>query len=282
MTVNQEIIAVAYGLASAASWGTSGFSGGFASKKSSVLGVLLVGYITGLVFLSIYALWSGSPIPNLYSLIVGALAGVFGLLGLAAYYKGLASGRMGIVAPLAGVISAAVPVLFGMLLEGFPSSLQVAGFFVAFVAIWLLSASGKSEQTQGRQLGFPVTAGLGFGLSFILYDQAVEQTVLWPLIAGRSASIALLIALLLIFRTGAIPPKHNYPIVCLAGILETAGIIFYALAAQTGRLDISAVLASMYPAGTVILAWMILKERLSLRQWVGVSMTLIALGLIAA
>ncbi len=277
---NREIIAITYGLASATSWGTSGFSGGFASKTNSVIGVLLVGYIIGVVLLSLYALWVGSPLPDLYSLMLGAISGIAGLLGLVAYYKGLAGGRMGVVAPLAAVITAALPALFGMFLEGFPSTMQIAGFFIAFVAIWLLSAPENSQKIQWRILGFPITAGLCFGLSLILIDQAVEHTVLWPMIAGRSVGLGLLITLLLIFRIGTMPPKQKYPIVCLAGFFDNAGAIFYALAAQTGRLDISAVLASMYPAGTVMLAWLILKERLSPRQWMGVILALVALALI--
>ena len=119
---NQDILAVAYGLGAACSWGTSDFSGGFVTKTSSVFGVLLVANITGIVLLTICALWVGGPVPDLYSLIFGAAAGIAALIGIAAFYKGLANEHMGMVASLAAVISAALPVLFGMLLEGFPSN----------------------------------------------------------------------------------------------------------------------------------------------------------------
>jgi uncharacterized membrane protein len=94
--------------------------------------------------------------------------------------------------------------------------------------------------------------------------------------------IALLLILMFVFRKGALPQRNNYPLICLAGIFETAGNTFYALAAHTGRLDIAALLSSMYPATTVMLAWIILKEHLSYRQWVGVFAALTALALIAA
>ena len=277
-----EIVAVIYGLASAASWGAGDFSGGFATKSGSVLGVLLVGYIVGAVLLSICALWFGSPVPNLFSFTAGVLAGVVGVIGLAALYKGLASGQMGIVAPLAALTTAALPVLLGIFLEGFPSTLQVMGFFIAFTAIWLLSIPEKSQKFEWRQIRLPITAGILLGLSMVFIDQAAEQTVLWSLVVARITGAAVLMALLLIFRKGRMPPKSNYPIVCLAGVFDTGGITFYALAAHTGRLDTAAVLASMYPATTVLLAWLILKERLSPRQWVGVIAALTAIIFIAA
>jgi drug/metabolite transporter (DMT)-like permease len=278
---NQEILAVTYGLASASFWGTSDFSGGFVTKTNSVFGVLLVANISGIVLLTICALWVGSPVPDMYSIIFGALAGIGGLIGLAAFYKGLASEHMGMVASLAAVISAALPVLFGMLVEGFPSNRQIAGFAVAFAALWYLSVSEKSHTIRWRQLSLPVTAGIGFGLAFILIDQAVEQSVLWPLLASKMMGTVVLIALLLIFRIGTMPHKQKYPLVCLTGFLDAAGTAFYASAAQVGRLDISVVLASMHPAITALLAWVILRERLSRRQWIGVIAALIALTLIA-
>jgi len=278
---NQEILAVAYGLAAASSWGTSDFSGGFVTKTSSVFGVLLVVNIIGTVLLTICALWIGGPVPDITSLILGALAGIAGLIGLAAFYKGLASEHMGMVASLAAVISAALPVLFGMLMEGFPSNRQIAGFAAAFAAIWQLSVSEKFHTIRWRQLSLPATAGIAFGFSFILIDQAVEQSLLWPLLAAKMMGTVVLITLLRIFRIGTMPLKHKYPIVCLTGFFDAAGTAFYASAAQVGRLDISAVLASMHPAITAFLAWVILKERLTRRQWIGVIAALIALALIA-
>ena len=279
--VNQDILAVAFGLGAASSWGTSDFSGGFVTKTSSVFGVVLVANMTATVLLTICALWVGGPVPDITSLILGALAGMVGFIGLAAFYKGLASEHMGMVASLAAVISAALPVLFGMLMEGLPSSRQIVGFAAAFAAIWHLSVSEKSHSIRWRQLSLPATAGIAFGFAFILIDQAVEQSVFWPLLSAKMMGTVVLIALLLIFRIGTMPPKHKYPMVCLTGFFDAAGTTFYASAAQIGRLDISAVLASMHPAITAFLAWVILRERLSRRQCIGVVAALIALALIA-
>ena len=278
---NPAIAAIIYGLVSAASWGSGDFSGGFATKSSSVAGVLLIGYMVSVVFLTICALWLGSSLPNIYAIFAGAMAGVTGLIGLAALYKGLASGQMGIVASLAAVTTATLPVLFGMILEGLPSSLQIMGFLAAFAAIWLLSVAENSQRIQVRQIRLPITAGIFLGLSLIFIHQAAEQTVLWSLVITRITGIAILLIVLFLLRKGTLPPKRNYPIVCLSGIFDTGGYTFYALAANTGRLDTAAVLASMYPATTVILAWLLLKERLSGRQWGGVIAALTAIILIA-
>lgn len=279
---NQELLAVTFGLASASFWGISDFTGGFVTKTNSVFGVLLVANLTGTVLLTVCSLWAASPAPDLYSLIFGGFAGIAGLVGLASFYKGLAIEPMGAVASLTAVISAALPVFFGMFIEGLPSSPQLAGFAAAFVAIWHLSVSEKSAKIQWHQLRFPVAAGLGFGLAFIFFDQAVKHSVLGPLIASKIAGIIALMAILKIFKIGVLPPRHKYPVVCFTGFFDAAGTAFYASAAHVGRLDISAVLSSMHPAITAFLAWVILKEQLSRRQWVGVVAALIALALIAS
>ena len=172
--VNPEIAAIVYGLASAASWGAGDFSGGFATKTGSVLGVLIVGSSVSVVLLSICALWFGSPAPDLFSFSAGALAGITGVIGLAALYKGLANAQMGIVAPVAAVTTAALPVLFGMFLEGLPLTIQLIGFFMAFAAIWLLSIPEKSQKFHWRQISLPITAGILLGLSMIFIDQVGE------------------------------------------------------------------------------------------------------------
>jgi len=133
-----------------------------------------------------------------------------------------------------------------------------------------------------RQVRLPITAGIFLGLSMIFIDQAAEQSVLWSLVAARISGIAILLVVTFLFRKGALPARHNYPVVCLSGLFDTGGYAFYAFAANTGRLDTAAVLASMYPATTVILAWLLLKERLTGRRWVGVVAAMMAIILIAA
>lgn len=280
--ISQEFIAVLYGLGAAASWGTGDFSGGLATKTSSVYGVLLVANIIGLGILATVAFWFDHFVPDWYPLLMGATAGLFSCFGLAALYKGLAGGRMGIVAPLTAVVAAALPVVFGMLLEGTPTGLQITGFIFAFAAIWLLASPGGSQKIEWQALSLPLVAGLSFGLTYIFIDQASEETVVWPLIIARCSAIAFLTVVLSFSQTATLTPLPKLPVVCLAGVGDTGGTTLYALAAHTGRLDISAVLASMYPAATVTLAWIILKERLSGSQQAGILAALLALALIAA
>ncbi len=279
--MSQEFIAVLYGLGAAVSWGTGDFSGGLATKTTNVYGVLLVANIIGLGILATVTFWLGHFVPCWYPMLMGAAAGIASCLGLAALYKGLADGQMGIVAPLTAVIAAVLPVVFGMRLEGAPSGLQITGFVFAFGAIWLLASSGRSQKTVWQSLILPMVAGLSFGLTYILIDQASEETVLWPLIAARCSAIAALIMVLALSRTATLPSPRSLPVVGLAGLGDTGGTTLYALAAHTGRLDISAVLASMYPAATVMLAWIILKEKLTGSQRAGIVVALLALALIA-
>jgi drug/metabolite transporter (DMT)-like permease len=202
-------------------------------------------------------------------------------LGLVALYTSLAGGRMGIVAPMTAVVTAFFPVIVGIINEGFPSTWQLLGFGIALIAVWFLSRDGSGAAIQARELSLPIAAGLGFGLFFIFIDRVSDSAILWPLVAARIASISMLVVFVTTRRQGKVPARNQLFIIFLAGILDTGGNAFFALATRLGRLDISAVLSSLYPAATVLLAWFILKERLVLQQWVGVVAALAALVLIA-
>jgi drug/metabolite transporter (DMT)-like permease len=225
----------------------------------------------------------GESISTPTGLLWGALAGVFGMAGLAALYLGLARGRMAVVAPVTAAIAAALPVLVGLLLEGWPSPWQLAGFVVALAAVWLLAQDGDGVDAliDIRELRLPFIAGIGFGLFFIFIDQASHDGVFWPLLAARLSSIGILTVLVLTRREWKIPPRTQFPLLVLIGVFETGGNAFFALATQIGRLDISAVLASLYPATTVLLAALVLKEKVGRPQKVGIVATLAALILIA-
>lgn len=270
------------GLASAASWGAGDFGGGLAARRGNVYGVVLMSQAVGLVLLAALGLLLAEPLPLPADLAWGAAGGLAGGLGLLALYRSLALGRMGVAAPLAAVVSAALPVLFGAVLEGLPRATQLAGFLLAVGAVWLLSHGEGPARLRLSQLGLPVLAGLGFGLFFILVDQASERVVLWPLVAARVASLAVISALALAGRRGALPTRRMLGLVALVGLFDAGGNAFYALAAQAGRLDVAATLGSLYPATTVLLARLVLKERLAPRQWLGAVAALAAVVLIAA
>lgn len=280
MMIGSELSSVFYGLASALSWGTGDFSGGLATKRSSVYGVVLGSQFLGAIFLTLIALALAEPFPAWPDLLYGAVAGLAGVLGLLALYRGLAEGRMGVVAPVAAVVTAIVPVVIGFVIEGLPALPQAVGLGLALVAVWFISGAGTTLDVRGGELRLPVLAGLGFGLFFILIDRVSVGAVLWPLVAARVASVTMLG--LWAGPRQAIPTTWRVvPVIALAGIFDSGGNAFFALAAQSGRLDIAVVLSSFYPATTVLLAWLILKERLSLPQWAGVAAALAAVVLIA-
>ena len=279
--ISSEVLAMAYALAAAASWGAADFSGGFATKRHNVYSVILVAHVVSGILLFALALVVGEPISSWYDLFLGALAGLFNVCGLMALYSGLASGRMGIVAPVAGVVTAAFPIGVGLFLEGLPSIVQLMGFAVGLIAVWLLSGAGSHATIESRELALPVLAGLGLALFYIIIDQVSQDAILWPLVAGRMVSVTFLLFLLTITRQWDRPATNQLPIITLAGIFDIGGKGFFVLATQTGRLDIASLLSSLYPAMTVLLAWLILKERLIGQQWVGVIVMIVALVLIA-
>lgn len=281
---NPELLAVAYGLASAAVWGAGDFSGGFAAKRGNVYTIVLLSQLVGLVCLLALALLLERTLPPARDLLFGGLAGLVGVIGILALYTGLARGRMGVVAPLTAVLSASIPVVVGVVTEGIPPVLVLVGFGLAVTAVWLLSGGGKADGIRRDELGLALLAGFGFALFFVFIGQ-IDTAVFWPLTAARVTSLPLL-AIFLLSRNfhharWEMPPRSVLPIIILSGILDTIGNYFFALATQSGRLDIAAVLASLYPASTVLLARIVLKETLGARQWAGVVVALVALILIA-
>ena len=280
--ISSEVLAMVYGLGAAASWGGSDFSGGFATKRHNVYSVVLVAHVVSGILLLALALILGEPIPSWYDFFLGALGGLFGVCGIMALYSSLASERMGIVAPVAGVVTVVFPIAVALFLEGLPSIFQLMGFAVGLIAVWLLSGAGSHATIESRELALPVLAGLGLALFYIIIDQVSQDAILWPLVAGRMVSVTFLLFLLTITRQWDRPATNQLPIITLAGIFDIGGKGFFVLATQTGRLDIASLLSSLYPAMTVLLAWLILKERLIDQQWVGMIAAIVALVLIAS
>ena len=277
---NSPLLGIGFGLAAASSWGAGDYCGGLASRRTNVYGVVLVSQFVGLVLLSTLALLLSEPCPTLTDMAWAAIAGVGGAVGLSALYHGLATGPMGVVAPVAAVVSVILPLIFGLFLEGMPGLPQLLGFGLALCAVWFITR-GDGSSIQVRDLVLPVVAGLGFGVFFILIDHVSAAAVLWPLAAARVASVSALLVVILLTRQPARPAAGQMPLILMSGLCDTGGNAFYALAAKAGRLDIAAVLSSLYPAVTVILAWLILKERLTRTQGFGLALAMIAVLLIA-
>ncbi len=283
-----SFLAFIYGLASAFVWGAGDFSGGIASKRNSAYMVVLVSQLIGGVLLAGLALLFSEKLINVQDLLFGGVAGVSGMVGLLGLYAGLASGKMSVIAPLTAVISVILPVIITAISEGLPTTATLIGFGIALIAVWLLSAGGgQQNRIQRQELQYAIVAGTGFSLFFVFIDRVSVGAVFWPLVAARVASVTLLTLFLIVRHRSQISLQKEFrfssqlAIIALAGLFDAGGNAFFALAAQSGRLDVAAVLASLYPASTVLLAWLFLKERLARLQWVGVIAALIALLLIA-
>jgi drug/metabolite transporter (DMT)-like permease len=201
------------------------------------------------------------------------------IVGFGSLLRGFTIGRMGIVAPVSAVLAAAVPVIFTVLTEGLPRELQLLGFGLALISIWILS---RPEPLSGRPagLGMALLAGLGFGGFFTTLDQLGEGALFWPLVASRMAAFLLILAFALLTRQQVIPPAFPVVLLTLNGVLGVAGTLFFLLATQHGRLDIAAVLGSLYPAVTAILAKLITKENMTRLQILGMAIAILAIALI--
>ncbi len=288
MPIQSDFTAVALGLASAVSWGAGDFSGGFATKRANSFGVVIISQVAGLILIAAVAVLSHDPIPPARDWLFGAGAGIIGGIGLIAFYRALAVGQMGIAAPVSAVFTALIPVVITALTQGLPPAVQLIGFVLGLVGVWLLArpeseAAHAKEQTIGRPIGFglAILAGFGFGSFLVLIHQANGVSAFWPLLAARIGSLIFLTAIALTTQRQWLPSARLVPFLILVGALDLGGNAFFVLAGQAGRLDVASVLSSLYPGMTVLLAVIILRERLSRWRLLGIGAALLAVVLIA-
>ena len=206
--------------------------------------------------------------PPTSSLILAGLAGMTGSVGLMILYYSMAHGKMSIAAPVSALFAAAIPVIVGALIQGLPTLVQVIGFGLALLAVWLISQGDTLNRLPLDRLSdlrLPFFAGLGFGTYFIFMHYATEgiSSTVWPMIASRFAATVMLFVLVLVRRESFSVQRDAWGFVLINATLDVGGNLFYLLALQTGRLDISAILSSLFPGATVLLAWIFLKERIS-------------------
>ena len=272
---------VFFGILSALTWGAADFCGGLATKRAHPITVVHMAEWVGAAVLVALALLFGEALPTGTTLLWAAGAGMLGAAGLLTLYTGLASGHMGIVAALSAVVAALVPIIVGALTEGLPAPLHLAGFAVGLVAIWLLT-HGHDLTVNPRAVQLALVAGLSFGFYFVLIERTVDSSgIFWNLAFARSVAAVVLLGILLVTRRPLLPPRPVLPINIANGALDAGGNLFFALAAQSGRLDIAAVVASLYPGTTVLLARLVLKERLNRLQTVGAVAALAAVVMVA-
>ena len=274
------MLSIFYGIASAATWGAADFIGGIASKRTSPYRVLFLAELAGMVPFTLLAILLRESMPAMTDMLIGAGSSLIGLMGLLFLYRALASNQMTIAAPVSALFAALIPVIFGFFALGVPSTATLIGFGLAFAAVWLISQTGVTNWRFSLwELRIPLLSGFFFGLYFLTLHRATLHAFFWPLAAARFAGFIALGLYALIARQPALPPREIRGLSIVNGILDIGGNAFYVLAAQTGRLDVAAVLSALYPASTVLLAWIFLRERISWLQAAGVLLAFVAIVL---
>ncbi len=274
-----EHLAVFYGLACAVTWGAGDFSGGMAVKRTNPCGAVIASHAISLIALLILGYVTGEPIPPIHDLIWGCIAGIGGGVGLALLYSALASGQMSIASPVSALVAAGLPVLVGVFSDGLPGTSTLIGFILALAAVWLI-AGGLGVKIQVEKIFLPLLSGICFAIFFIFLDRGSGQSILWPLAATRVASITSLLGYSIATHQPWLPTRKSWIPILISSVLDSAGNALYALSARMGRMDVAAVLGSLYPGSTVLLAWFILKERVTPIQLTGILIALAAIVLI--
>jgi drug/metabolite transporter (DMT)-like permease len=277
------VLSILFGLFSALSWGGGDFFGGLASRKTGAYRAVLYGELIGLVFLLGAAAIIGETIPPWQKLAFSVIAGAIGSIGLVLLYQSMTTVPMSIAMPVSALLAAALPVLVGAILQGLPSPTKLAGFALALLAVWLVAQDGieKTHLKRLADLRLPLLAGLSFGTYFVFMNRASTSAIIWPMLVSRSSGLLALVGFMFAFRQSwRVTGTRIWPLIALNALLDVGGNVFYILAGQASRLDVAAVLSSLYPGATVLLAWLILKEKINRIQWAGILAALAAIALL--
>ena len=277
------------GLAAAVLYGSGDFLGGLAARRAHVLAVLTLAEGTGAaVALAAAAMSPGAP--SLAGLAWGIGAGLVGGLGLIIFYVGLAAGPMSVVAPVSGLVSTVLPVGVALADGERPGAGVYAGALLCLVAIVLASSGGQTGAAQrqtrpGRAIAYGVAAGVSFGLFFLLIRNAGQTGELWPVAAARIGELAVVLTAAAVLRRGLrLRGTARWLLLAAAGagVIDVVANICYVAATRTGMFGLAVVLASLYPGITVLLARVVLGERLRWVQRAGLGLAAIGILLVAA
>ena len=270
-------------LGGALCWGVGDFFGGLASRRTAVLTVLALSQAIGLAGIVVWVAVSDDAFPGAPELLPAAGAGVAGAIGLGALYRGFAIGAIGIVAP----ISAAAPVV-PLAVDGaggdVPDALQWLGIALVLTGIVALSREPSAERERRLAAGaaLALVAALSFGLFFVGIDAGADESASWAVVAARLASTTFAVAAALVLRTSLRAPAALLPMIAAVGIFDTGANVFVAAATNHGAVGIVAVLSALYPVVTIVLAWLVLGERLGRTKRVGGLVALAGAAFVAA
>jgi drug/metabolite transporter (DMT)-like permease len=276
-------VAALLAIAGALGWGVGDFLGGIASRRIAVLTVLVVSQAVGLVGVYLWVVVAGDAFPGVRELLPAAAGGVAALAGLAALYRGFALGAMGIVAPISAA-SPIVPLTVDAARGEVPGAAQWLGVALVLAGIVVLSwgSSHDARAPIAAGAGLALVAALGFGLFFVGIDAGADESAAWAVAASRTASLPIAVVAALITATAVTAPRRLLPLVAAVGVFDTAANIFVAAATTRGAVGVVAVLSSLYPVVTVVLAWLVLGERLGVPKRLGGAAALAGAALVAA
>lgn len=274
------------GLLAAASWGGSDFVGGIGSRRAPALLVTAAGQVASLAALAVVCAAVHEAVPARNPMVLSAVAGCDAALALALFYRALAMGAMGLTAALTGLVTALVPVVYSAVRYGLPAPLTAVGLAVGLVSIWLITHNLK-DSSPPLALLLGVLAGAGFGIQLVLFriaeggpGEPAGAGGLAVMTVSRLTGAATLLAVVAVTRTRA-PGGLYWLAGGVSGLLDAAGNLLFLAAARMGRLDAAAVVCSLYPAGTILLAAMLLRERPTARQVAGMGLALVAVALLS-
>jgi drug/metabolite transporter (DMT)-like permease len=278
------VAALLLAFASSVAWGAGDFLGGLKSRTLPVLNVLVASQAAGLLLIGVFAALRGEGPPGGELVVWAPLSGLAGAVGLAAFYRALAVGNMGIVAPISAT-AAVVPLAVGVASGDRPGAVQYVGIALALVGVVLASREEVEARLGGpvaRGAGLALLSALGFGLFFVGMDRASDEDVVWAIVANRCTSVAILLVAFAALRPPLALRRSDLPVVALIGVLDISANAMFALASTKGFVSLVSVLGSLYPLTTVGLAAVVLGERPHRTAQAGVVLALLGVALIAA
>lgn len=300
---------VVYSVIAVFLWGAADFAGGYGSRRANAFVLTAFSHFCALGLMLVIAFAQHGAFPSGASIVWALLAGAIGGFSLAIFYRALASGQMGLTAPIAALLGAAIPTMVDIALEGSPSRWTVGGFGLAILAIWLItrpepsdeeshdetsneepspevaSSKARSDKTDsaGRPAGVAMAAlaGVGFAGFYLCVHQASGSPA-WIAAISRIGSLTTTSIAVLVIRAPLTLDRPRATLGVLAGFFDVSASALFIFASQHGRLDQAVVITSLYPAVTVVLAWLVLKEHFSPWRFVGLLAALAAVPMIAA
>jgi drug/metabolite transporter (DMT)-like permease len=281
LELSTQFFGMALALLAAGVWGSGDYAGGMAVRRADPFQVIVLAALSGMVLLLVIAVFVRETWPSTASMLWSLAAGSSGALGLTALYAGIARGRAAVVAPTTAVVGAIIPVGFGLVTRGLLTNTQVAGIALALVGLWLVSRpASQPNDSKPSGLSYGLLAGVGVSGFLIFIAQVDEGHILLPLVVARVASVVVGLIILL-SRGTPMPRLAGGSFALAAGLFDAGGNVLYLWSENFIRIDIAAVLSSMYPVITVLLARWLMKQAVSKPQWVGLFCCLGGVTLIA-